>query len=174
MTLIIGFSWIDGHLPVISNPGIGWSTAWRRWTLVIIGMLLCSVLILLVDRTTGCAASFVIMMLPPKSGRKAVRMRAAATIDALGHVYTSLMSAWITEGDAGKGDPFSLPKWVKDFRARLTAISFRVQAGKEQMMLASWEGGIRGRWPLEEYAKLTEVQEEMIAVLAQVGDMKQA
>jgi len=80
------------------------------------------------------------------------------------------MSAWITEGDARKSDdPLSLPNWVKDFRARLTAISFRVQAGKEQMMLASWEGGIRGRWPLEEYAKLTEVQEEMIAVLAQLG-----
>jgi len=112
------------------------------------------------------------MMLPPKSGRKAVRMRAASTIDALGHVYTSLMSAWITEGDTRKSD--SLPHWVKDFRARLTAISFRVQAGKEQMTLASWEGGIRGRWPLEEYAKLTEVQEEMIAVLAQVCDVKQA
>jgi len=36
-------------------------------------------------------------------------------------------------------------------------------------MLASWEGGIRGHWPLDEYVKLTEVQEEMIAVLAQLG-----
>ena len=114
------------------------------------------------------------MMLPPKSGRKAVRLRAAATIDALGHVYTSLMSAWITESEGGKVDPLSLPNWVQDFRARLTDVSFRVQAGKDQMMLASWEGGIRGRWPLEEYVKLTEVQEEMVAVLAQVCDMKQA
>jgi len=40
-------------------------------------------------------------------------------------------------------------------------------------MLASWEGGIRGHWPLDEYVKLTEVQEEMIAVLAQVCDTKQ-
>lgn len=112
------------------------------------------------------------MMLPPKSGRKAVRLRAAATIDALGHVYTSLMSAWITESEGWKGDTSSPPNWVKDFRARLTAVSFRVQAGKDQMMLASWEGGIRGRWPLEEYVKLTEVQEEMVAVLAQVCDIK--
>ena len=113
------------------------------------------------------------MMLPPKSGRKAVRLRAAATIDALGHVYTSLMSAWITESDAGKGDSYASSNWVKAFRVSLTAVLFKVQAGKQQMMLASWEGGIRGRWPLEEYAKLTEVQEEMIAVLAQVCDMTQ-
>jgi hypothetical protein len=35
--LIIGYSWIDGHLRVLSNPGIGWSVAWRRWVLVMIG-----------------------------------------------------------------------------------------------------------------------------------------
>jgi hypothetical protein len=41
------------------------------------------------------------------------------------------------------------------------------------MMLATWEGNIRGRWPKDEYFKLTEVQEEIIAVLAQVGDVEQ-
>jgi hypothetical protein len=46
-----------------------------------------------------------------------------------------------------------------------------VIAGKEQMTLAAWEGNIRGRWPHEEYTKLTEVQEEMIAVLSQVCEM---
>ncbi len=113
------------------------------------------------------------MMLPPKSGRKAVRLRAATSIDALGHVYTSLMSAWITESDSGKDSSFTSSNWVKSFRARLIAVSSQVIAGKEQMMLAAWEGSIRGRWPHEEYTELTEVQEEMIAVLSQVCETVQ-
>lgn len=35
------------------------------------------------------------MMLPPKSGRKVVRLRNAATINKLAQTYTFLMSAWI-------------------------------------------------------------------------------
>ena len=107
-------------------------------------------------------------MLPPKSGRKAVRLRTAASIDALGHTYTTLMSAWIMENDEGKDAPFASSGWVKSFRRRLIAVTVQIQAGKQQMMLASWEGSVRGRWPKEEYVKLTEVQEEMIAVLSQV------
>ncbi|KAI0297584.1 hypothetical protein B0F90DRAFT_1819180 [Multifurca ochricompacta] len=128
-SIITGYSWADGHLPVLSDPGIGWPASWRRWTLAMI----------------GCGASFIMMMLPPMSGRQAVRLRAATSINALSHVYTSLISAWITEGNEGKDVP------------------------EAAMMLASWEGGIRGRWPQEEYSKLTEVQEEMIGVLAQLG-----
>jgi hypothetical protein len=110
------------------------------------------------------------MMLPPKSGRKAVRLRTAATIDGLSHVYTSVMSAWITETDMGKDASFTSPSWIKGFRRRLIKVTLQILAGKQHMMLASWEGGIRGHWPQEEYAKLTEVQEEMVAVLAQVCD----
>lgn len=102
-----------------------------------------------------------------------MRLRAATSIDALGHVYTSLMSAWITETDTGKDASYTSSNWVRVFRARLIAVSSQVLAGKDQMMLASWEGGIRGRWPKEEYIKLTEVQEEMIAVLSQVCGLQQ-
>ena len=112
-------------------------------------------------------------MLPPKSGRKAVRLRAAASIDELGHAYTMLMSAWIVGDDLRKDVPISSANWVKPFRRRLVAVTAQIQAGKQQMMLASWEGNIRGRWPKHEYVKLTEVQEEMIAVLSQVRDVEQ-
>src|SRR6266576_2142530 len=105
-------------------------------------------------------------MFPPKSGRKAVRLRAAASIDELGHVYTMLMSAWIVEDDPRKDVPYSFTNWVKPFRGRLVAITAQIQASKQQMMFAAWEGNIRGRWPKDEYFKLTEVQEEMIAVLS--------
>ena len=113
------------------------------------------------------------MMSPPKSGRKAVRLRAAASIDELGHAYTMLMSAWIVEDDSRKDAPYPSTNWVKPFRQRLVAVTAQIQASKQQMMLATWEGSIRGRWPKDEYFKLTEVQEEMIAVLAQVRDVEQ-
>jgi len=144
---------VDGHLPVISNPGIGWHVAWRRWTLVMI----------------GCAASFIVMMLPPKSGRKAVRLRTAKSIGALGNVYTSLMSAWITEGDAGKDVSFTATDWVKGFRKQLVAVTLQVVTEKQEMMTAAWEGNIRGRWPHAEYIKITEIEEDMIGVLSQLG-----
>lgn len=112
------------------------------------------------------------MMFPPKSGRKAVRLRTAASIDELGHAYTMLMSAWIMEGDS-KDVPFTSTNWVKPFRQRLVAVTAQLHAGKQQMMLATWEGNLRGRWPKDEYFKLTEVQEEMIAVFAQVRDVEQ-
>jgi len=153
VTLITAYSWVDGHLPVISNPGIGWHVAWRRWTLVMI----------------GCGASFIVMMLPPKSGRKAVRLRTANSISALGNVYTSLMSTWITEGDAGKDASFTGTNWVKAFRGQLIAVTLQVLTGKQEMMGAAWEGNIRGRWPHEDYTKLIEIEEDMIGVLAQLG-----
>jgi hypothetical protein len=153
VALVIGYSWIDGHLPVLSNPGIGGNVAWRRWTLIMI----------------GCVATFIVMMLPPKSGRKAVRLRTAASIDALGHTYTTLMSAWIMEDDMRDDAPFHSSNWVKGFRRQLIGVTNQILASKQQMMLASWEGSVRGRWPHEEYIKLTEVQEDMIAVLSQLG-----
>lgn len=109
------------------------------------------------------------MLFPPKSGRKAVRVRTADSIDGLGHTYTTLMSAWITESEAAKDTPYTASSnWVKSFRRRLIAVTSQIQSNKQQMMLASWEGSIRGRWPQEEYAKLMDVQEEIIAVLSQV------
>lgn len=35
----MGYSWLDGHIPVFGNVGIGWPIVWRRWVLVMIGML---------------------------------------------------------------------------------------------------------------------------------------
>lgn len=114
------------------------------------------------------------MLFPPKSGRKVVRLHTADSIDGLGHTYTTLMSAWITESEAAKDTPYTASStWVKAFRRRLIAVTAQIQANKQQMMLATWEGSIRGRWPREEYAKLMEVQEEIVAVLSQVCNIEE-
>src|SRR5258708_36692954 len=101
------------------------------------------------------------MLLPPKSGRKAVRLRASASIDELGHAYTMLMSAWIVEDDSRKDVSFTSTGWVKPFRRRLIAVTAQIQAGKKKMMLASLEGRIRGRWRRGGYFKLPEVPDVM-------------
>ncbi|KAJ7132494.1 hypothetical protein C8R44DRAFT_978049 [Mycena epipterygia] len=156
--LVVGYSWIDGHTVQFASPGIGWSVAWRRWALVV----------------TGCAASFIAMMFPPQSGRKAVRQRNAASIAALANAYGFLVSAWIGARDAkptadGDAKPTLAASWAAEFRARLLALAEEMHTIRELTELAKWEGSIRGKWPAAEYTKLLDVQVEMIASLAQLG-----
>ncbi|EIW75394.1 hypothetical protein CONPUDRAFT_169272 [Coniophora puteana RWD-64-598 SS2] len=173
-SLIIGYSWIDGHLPMYGNPGIGWSIAWRRWTLVVI----------------GCAASFVLMMLPPVSGRKVVRLRNAKIIKNIQGLYSILMSTWISAapirtktrgtvvGDGetpGKSVSYGLPDevvtepWVNHMRSRVKALAERIQAARLLTDTARWEGGIRGHWPAEDYNALLDAESEMLNALTQLG-----
>ena len=78
--LVIGYSWLNTHLPVVSF-GYGWSVAWRRFLFVVI----------------GCVASFIVMFVPPKSARKAVRVRNATAISGLSNIYLALTSTWISK-----------------------------------------------------------------------------
>ncbi|KAF8880565.1 hypothetical protein BD779DRAFT_1548971 [Infundibulicybe gibba] len=152
--LVVGYSWVDGHLAQFASPGIGWSVAWRRWVLVVI----------------GAAASFFMMMLPPTSGRKAVRMRNASSITALSHVYRNLVSTWISnptdESDGAAAKRNGPAAWLMDFRQQLIRLTQEMQGIQELTQLAKWEGSIRGAWPSEEYKSLVDVQIEMIASLA--------
>ncbi|TFK50476.1 hypothetical protein OE88DRAFT_1736022 [Heliocybe sulcata] len=148
--LIVGYSWIDGHLPTYGNPGVGWSIAWRRWVLVLI----------------GSAASFIMMMLPPKSGRKAVRLRNATTIRRLGNLYSLLISRWIESTNSAEN---ASEGWQAFFRADLVNIAEQLQALKGMTAIAKWEGSIRGKWPFEEYDRLVDVQIQMLGNLAQLA-----
>ncbi|KAJ7257147.1 hypothetical protein C8J57DRAFT_1136056 [Mycena rebaudengoi] len=149
--LVVGYSWIDGHTVQFASPGLGWSVAWRRWTLVAI----------------GSAASFILMMFPPKSSRKAVRQRNASSIASLGSAYGSLISTWIANRDDEK-DAALPAAWSTDFGA-LMALAEEMHTIRELTELAKWEGSFRGQWPAEEYTKLIDVQVEMIASLTQLG-----
>jgi hypothetical protein len=126
-SLVVGYSWIDGHLPVISDVGIGWHVAWKRWTLVMI----------------GSAASFIVMILPAKSARKAVRLRCSNSITSLSHIYTFLMSAWITNTPSAKelrrAGP---PLWANSFRDNLFEVAIQLRDLKETGM----SPGSAGHW----------------------------
>ncbi|KAI0746793.1 hypothetical protein C8Q80DRAFT_1220068 [Daedaleopsis nitida] len=106
-TLVLGYSWIDGNLPGISlNVGLRWDITWRRWVLV----------------TIGSAASFILMMLPPKSGCKAVRLRNASTISGLSYLYSHLTSLWLSSAepsDNKNGD--ILHQWPRELREKFMA-----------------------------------------------------
>ena len=109
------------------------------------------------------------MMLPPKSARKAVRRGSAKTLTSLSHTYASLMSAWITDSPSSKELKTGLSAQASSFRNDLAAVALQLQNLKETARWARWEGNVRGHWPYEEYNRLVDVQEEMVAVLAQVS-----
>ena len=109
------------------------------------------------------------MMLPPKSARKAVRRGSAKTLTSLSHIYASLMSAWITDSPSSKELKTGLSPRASSFRSDLAAVALQLQNLKETARWARWEGNVRGHWPYEEYNRLVDIQEEMVAVLAQVS-----
>lgn len=155
-TLIVGYSWLDGHIQVLGDVGIGWPVAWRRWVLVMI----------------GCAASFIMMILPPTSARKSVRLRCASIMSSLSHLYSHLMAAWIDEVVPTEDGKEGMPRgteWVQDFREKIIAVAQQLQTLKMQAAIARFEGNIRGAWPSKEYNKLVEVETEMTANLAMLA-----
>lgn len=144
--LVVGYSWLDGHLFTVGNVGTGWQVVWRRWVTVMI----------------GSAASFVLMMLPPKSGRKAVRLRNATNITNISHLYSDLVAAWISEQRPAQD-------FVASYRDKLIGIAAQIQMVKGSTAIAKWEGSIRGSWPHDDYMRLANVQSEMVVSLALLG-----
>ncbi|TFY63497.1 hypothetical protein EVJ58_g3215 [Rhodofomes roseus] len=156
--LIIGYSWLDGHIAVLGNVGIGWGVAWRRFVLVIIGV----------------AASSIMMILPPQSARRSVRLRCASTMSAISYLYSHLTAAWISPKPFSEGDnddatgPGKL-LWVQEYRERFLEIAQQLQVLRTQAGMAKLEGNVRGKWPAEEYAQLVQVESEMAWALGVLG-----
>ena len=170
IVLIVGYSWIDGHLPLISNVGIGWPVAWKRWTLVMIGVSSSTFFCIIATNTKpGAAASFILMLLPPKSARKAVRLGCAKTLNSMSHMYALLMSAWITNTPTFKELQSGQSPRASSFRNNLAAVALQLRNLKDLAGLARWEGNVRGHWPYAEYDRLVDAQLEMTSVIAQVS-----
>lgn len=117
--------------------------------------------------TAGCAASFILMMFPPKSGRKAVRLRNASNITTLSFLYSDVMAAWISSSSARHAHG-SLTELLPNARKKFLGLATQLQMVKMQTAVARWEGSIRGSWPFEEYMKLAGVQTDMMSSLSLV------
>lgn len=153
---MVGYSWIDGNLPgVFKNVSLGWSVAWKRWVLVMI----------------GSAASFILMMIPPKSGRKAVRLRNASVISGLSYLYSHLTSLWLAAGE-----PFdslhtleeAQRRWPSELREMVVTFSQQIQDLRVLTVMSKWEGNIRGHWPFEEYNQILDLQVDILSSLVLV------
>jgi hypothetical protein len=121
------------------------------------------------NENTGSAASFIAMLFPATSARKAVRLGCAKTLTSLSQIYASLMAAWISDAPTSKELKSGPSAWASSFRNELSVVALQLKGLKETADSARWEGNVRGHWPHEEYSKLIDVQQEMVASLAQVG-----
>jgi hypothetical protein len=94
------------------------------------------------------------MLLPPQSSRKALRLSNASTISEISKIYGLLISSWLTveeeiEDEEVKGNltsskeekPLSHPydKWTPAFRAKLITVAGQLAAQKLQMQTVKWE-----------------------------------
>lgn len=117
------------------------------------------------------------MLLPPQSARRSVRLRCAGTLTSISYLYSHLTAAWISsepfsageEDDAAdKNDPTQLP-WMQEFRERFLEIAQQLQLLRTQAAIAKLEGNVRGKWPAEEYAQLVQIESEMTWALGVVS-----
>ncbi|BGP73444.1 hypothetical protein NBRC10513v2_006855 [Rhodotorula toruloides] len=161
-SLVVGYSWQDKHLPQYGNPGVGYSVAWRRGLLVII----------------GAAVAFVFALLPPQSSRVFVRRTHARCIEELGQLYTSIVSSWIEEdvrttkeGESAGEDGYRVftPAFHKAARARMLALRVKLNASKTTIFQSSYEPSLRGEWPQDQYLHLLMLQLGLLQALGQLG-----
>ena len=137
---------------------------------------------------TGFAGATILMMFPPSSGRKSVRLRNAALITEMSLLYSQLMSVWISdieatedgdtvnpgEPDKGEGGEVTTlkgasPAWARKIRKKVLTLAEQVQGLRAQIATAGFEGNIRGAWPADDYNKLCDCTADMLASFFQVG-----
>ena len=79
VTLVIGYSYIDSHIPSYGNPGVGYTVFWRRTLLVLVGFVV----------------GFIVSIFPwPSSQSRHVSNALASVLHAEADHYALLLSEW--------------------------------------------------------------------------------
>ncbi|KAG2070593.1 hypothetical protein BDR04DRAFT_1198344 [Suillus decipiens] len=131
--LIVGYSYDDTHLIVSSSPGWGIDVAWRRFVLVTIGVL----------------AAGIFSLFPPSKTIRSYQRRTVATTSAeLGSIYCSVVSYANSYVD---GDTTTIVRSLLAIRSKLK----RSLVLKDNVI---YEFSLRGKWPIERYLKILELQ----------------
>ncbi|SPO31677.1 uncharacterized protein UTRI_06624_B [Ustilago trichophora] len=177
VVLIVGYSWIDTHLQVLANSGIGIEVAWKRTLLVIIGM----------------AVALIVMIFPrPVSSRLLLRKNMAKVTRQLNDMFIDVMECWIARnriyeqeaeragfdnridgnGDKKVSSRDAIEKLWQErepvIRARFMAVNARVATYPMQIGLASMDFHIRGRWPAERYVEIASVHATIVEALGSI------
>lgn len=151
VVFVVGYSWVDNHVPQTANQGAGYTLAGRRALLVFIGFV----------------ASFIMILIPhPISAKKVVRQGVAKNIAALSDLYAFEL-AGLEEGR--NEDPQSIEVNTDRrmrFRGHMLRIFGRLQALRQRIAFASFEPATRGPWPKEKYVKIVRIQEAMLGASA--------
>ncbi|RDB27383.1 Uncharacterized protein C57A7.05 [Hypsizygus marmoreus] len=154
VVFVVGYSWIDTHLPVLVNAGVGVTVSWKRALLVIIGF----------------TASFIVMMFPrPTSSRSLVRQTLAATTGELGHILAIEIEALLAEeararaghhekvpfvGDQSDQKASPKEQRVRKIAHKVLVVVTRLQALTPSLQTAKFEPHMSGTWPHEKYQRL--------------------
>lgn len=115
-------------------------------------------------------------MVPPKSGRKIVRLQNASTISAAASLYAFVMEAWIADTDisgnqhsqSAEALAFGSSSFTQNFREQVLSLGAQLQNLRGRTSIARWEGNLRGKWPFEQYNQLVDIQYKMLTSLGQV------
>lgn len=151
IVFIIGFSWVDNHIPQTANQGAGYTLAGRRALLVFIGFL---------------AALIMILIPHPISAKKVVRQGVSKNIAALSDLYAFELAS-VEEGR--NEDPRSIEINTERrmrFRGHMLRIFGRLQALQMRIAFASFEPATRGPWPKDKYVKIVRIQQAMLGACA--------
>ncbi|GAA5854342.1 hypothetical protein JCM9279_004726 [Rhodotorula babjevae] len=170
--LVVGYSWQDTHLPSLGNPGVGYSVAWRRALLVLI----------------GAAIGAVFLLIPPQSSRRLVRRTHATCVSELGRLYTAIVSEWLSEEGYdesasvdrerdGSKDGADLREKEEPFsaasrqvgRAKMLALRVKLNSSRVAIEQAAFEPSLRGDWPKDNYSRLLNLQLALLQALAQLA-----
>ncbi|KAG2130867.1 hypothetical protein DEU56DRAFT_981991 [Suillus clintonianus] len=132
--LVVGYSYEDTHLTVASSPGWGIDVAWRRFVLVVVGVL----------------AAGIFSLFPPSTTIRSYQRRTLATTSAeLGSIYCSVVS--YANAGVEKEDSTIIIRSLLAIRSKL----------KRSLVLKAnviYEFSLRGKWPAERYQKILEMQ----------------
>lgn len=142
--LVVGYSWVDYHLVVLSNSGKGIDIAWKRGLLVIIGF----------------TAAFIVSLFPrPVTSKEIVRKTLSRTIEGLGDFYAKEMRGFL----GGVRDTRSRTEL---YRGDLLKLVGKLETIQPQLINAGVEPSLRGPWPKDKYHRLVDLHYTTLGALS--------
>ncbi|THH28781.1 hypothetical protein EUX98_g5402 [Antrodiella citrinella] len=142
ITLIIGYSWQNTHIPIGFNYW-GWPLAWRRFILV----------------TAGVVAAFIFSFLPPSTTLRGYQRRMmSTTVAEIGSSYCAIVSYANTK-DHKQGERVQILQ---------TLLAIRLKLKRSHVMKTNivYEFSLRGKWPAERYKKILDLQLKIAFLLS--------
>lgn len=135
IVLVVGYSWLDGTLPQVHNPGFGWQLWWRRMLLVMIGVV----------------AAYTAAFLPiPRTGKTYIRHSYISILSAIGGFHAELLDQ-IRQGNRVIVNPSST-----DLARKLVAVHWKIRLLAVKLRLSGFEPYFPGahHFPRDQYTKL--------------------